>query len=203
MTSPVEDPWAAANAQTQGAAPVGQGDSQAFAGGGDAESQLFSSGSVAPSLFNKTHLLGTERTGIITKAPYDRQKVDYNTKKPLFWGPAGGKPVPEHVDSATGQPNRPVMDTFLELSTDYTMSAAEAAATGRETAFEGTERVFVAGGFDLKELRKAMGAAVAGGMKLQSGADMVGKRLTVKRVSQKANPGGNPSWILEIKLSAA
>ncbi len=187
----MSDPWAAAQAGNT-ASQAGD-DSQVIPSQQEGESQLFGGGASAPSLLNKTHGLGTMRTGIITKAPYDRQKVDYNTKKPLFWG----QEKPKSVDEG-GDPKQPVMDTFLELSTDYVMDAAEAAATGRETPFEGSERVFVAGGHDLKALRKAvMDAGIT------SGAAMVGKRIYVKRVAQRPNKTGNPSWVLEIKITAA
>lgn len=203
------DPWAAAqSASSPGnttTAPAGE--SQLAGSYGQEESQLFNSASAFPSLFNKTHPLGTERTGIITKAPYDRQGVDFNTKSPKFWEDGnsgkGQKPVDYPVSKVTGKPNRPVMDTFLELSTNYTMTPEEASAVGREEPYEGTDRVFVAGGADLKVLRDAIGDAVKRGVPIRSGADMVGKRLTVKRVGQKPNPGANPSWVLAIRIDNA
>lgn len=197
------DPWAAAQASTATATQdAPQSSSDLYPSQGE-ESQLFSGGSVAPSLFNKLHPLGTERTGIITKAPYDRQKVDYTSKRPLFWDEQERKPYDQPVNRVTGKPNRAVMDTFLELSTDYTMDAAEAAAVGREAPYEGNERVFVAGGRDLKKLRAAIEDANKRGIRITSGADMVGKRLRVKRVGQIPNPTGNPSWDLAIRIDNA
>jgi hypothetical protein len=211
MSNP--DPWAAQQAQATGATTTAPPANSAPAAGNlggsfqDGKSQLFNTGSVAPSLLNKTHGLNTERTGVITKLPYDRQSVDYNTKRPKFWEDGnsgkGQKPVDYPVSKVTGRPNRPVMDTFLELETNYTMDAAEASAVGREGPYEGTERVFVAGGADLKALQDAIADANKRGLRIASEQDMVGKRITVKRVGQKPNESGNPSWILAIRLDAA
>lgn len=204
MTAPEKDPWAAAQASMNGG-QVASGESQAIPEQ-EAESQLFSGGAVAPSLANKTHRIGSERTGVITKKPYDRQKVDFNSKKPLFWSDSENKPKP--VDDG-GNPKRPVMDTYIELMTDYTMDANEASEVGRESPWEGGERIFACGGHTLKTLRKAIEVANLpkdkGGqaMSIKGGADLIGKRLTYRRVGQKPNPGGSPSWIEEIVISQA
>ncbi len=193
-----KDPWAAAQASMnsgQQAATESQAVPEV-----EQESQLFSGGAVAPSLANKTHRIGSERTGIITKAPYDKQKVDFNTKKPLFWSDSENKPKP--IDDG-GNPQRKVMDTFIEVMTDYVMDAAEASETGREAPYEGGERVFVAGGQTLKVLRKAIETANASGVRIAKGSDLVGKRLTYRRTGQKPNPGGSPSWIEEITITNA
>lgn len=201
------DPWATASATPQ---PASNGESQisgAYSQPEDQESQLFSGGAAAPSVLNKTHGVGTERTGIVTKAPYDRQDVDFNTKSPKFFlktpeardgkmRKVGATPV----DPTTGKPNQPVKSTFLELDTEYVMNAAEATAVGRDTPYEGKDRVFVAGGADLKTLRKAIEDAGRRGIHITKGADLVGLRLTVKRTGQTPNPGGNPSWVTEMRF---
>lgn len=202
MGDTTNDPWAQAAGGSNGESQVIPEPAE------DQESsQLFGGGSVAPSLFNKTHLLGTERTGIITNM-FDRQKVDYNSKQPLFWpkadSAAAAKRKPVSIADG-GDPKQRVMDTFFELSTDYAMSPSEAAATGRETPYEGGERVFVAGGFDLKATRKGIEAAQKSGIlpTVLTKAAFVGKRMTVKRTGQKPNPGGNPSWVIEVTFSNA
>jgi len=197
----MSDPWAAAQASTE--SQVGE----AYSPPADQESQLFNNTVAAPSIFNKTHSIGTERTGIITKAPYDRQDVDFNTKSPKFFlktpelrdgklRKVGSTPV----DPTTNTPNQPVMSTFLELDTTYVMDAAEAAAVGRETPYEGTDRVFVAGGADLKVLKKAIEEAATRGIRITKGADLVGLRFTAKRTGQTPNPGGNPSWVVAMRF---
>lgn len=206
MTQDFSDPWAAAQASLNGGGEsASQGESQVVPDE-EQESQLFGGGSVAPSLANKTHRIGSERTGIITRAPYDRQKVDYNTKKPLFWPKAESSekgPIP--LDKG-GDPKRPVMDTFFEVMTDYVMDASEATETGRSEPHEGGERVFVAGGHTLKTTRKAMetyNTTALPSQKIAKGADLIGKRLTYRRVGQKPNPGGTPSWVEEITITKA
>ncbi len=200
MTQPNStDPWAAAQAAMNGGAQAPAGESQVVPEQ-EQESQLFGGGAVAPSLANKTHRIGSERRGKITKAPYDKQKVDFNTKKPLFWSDTENKPKP--IDEG-GNPKRPVMDTFVEVMTDYVMDAAEASETGREAPYEGGERVFVAGGATLKLLRKAMetyNKDARNTMPIRRGADLVGKDLVYRRTGQKPNPGGSPSWIEEIEI---
>src|ERR1700744_3271208 len=149
------DVWSQAQAQSTTSAPqVDNGTSQvadAYVGEG---SQLFSGPSLPPSLFNKNHLLGTERTGTITKAPYDVQSRDFATKVPKCWG-SDKKPTPDAVNKGTGQPNRPVLDTVIELSTSYRFTDPEAAAVGREQgqADDGA-RAFYVSGQALKDLRK-------------------------------------------------
>jgi hypothetical protein len=193
-----QDPWAAAQAGMN--AQQSAGESQVVPEE-EQESQLFSGGAKAPYLANRTHRIGSERTGIITKAPYDKQKVDFNTKKPLFWSDSENKPKP--IDDG-GNPQRKVMDTFIEVMTEYVMDANEASETGREAPYEGGERVFVAGSHTLKTLRKAIETYNNSGQgKIGRGKDLVGKRLTYRRTGQKPNPGGSPSWVEEIVITNA
>lgn len=197
------DAWAAAQAQMNNGGQADAGQSQVMpeqppAG---ATSQLFSGPAGSPSLFNKTHLLGAEREGVVTKEPYDRQKIDFNTKQPLFWPrvdhPAAEKKKPVSIADG-GDPARPVMDTFIELDTAYgDQTPAEAAATGRTEPYKGGERTLVVGGADLKALKKALAEAAPGVLK----PGLVGNTIKAKRVGQKPNPGGNPSWITEFSIS--
>lgn len=217
------DPWAAAAAPQVQPTQSGQGHQPPTGNGGQEQasslagsyaapaagpSLLFSQGGVAPSLFNKTHFLGAERTGIITKAPYDRQDQDFSAKVLKYWSTSkvdGKATTTDPIDGPTGTPNRPVMSTHIELSTDYRMSAQECAAIGRDVAFVGQDdgsRVFVVTGKQgFEAFRKAIGDAIASGVSITKDEDLVGLRLMVKRVSQTPNVKGNPSWVLDVKLA--
>jgi hypothetical protein len=200
------DPWAAAagnGTQTQTAssgqvADTGGNLTTSFAG---EQSQLFGGAVLPPSLMNKTHLLGTERRGRITVAPYDVQSRDFKTKKAKYWAnsplPDGKKVTTEPLDHVTGEKLRPVKDTVIELATEYRFSTAECAAIERDANMpDDGSRAFYASGDDLKQLRAEIRR-----LGLRSENDMIGLTFSVKRVGQKPNPGGNPSWINEIKLS--
>jgi len=193
------DVWSEADAAAQGQAPQGESRQSAYGAG---PSRLFGNEGGAPSLFNKSHPVGTERSGIITKAPYDQQRTSMKGE-PLFWVAGEKSPKPVAVDPNTGQRNRPVMDTVIEIDTEYTMDAAEAALLNRDTPYEGTaRRVFV--GKELKAFKDAIGKAVAAGVPLTCDEDMVGKRVIVKRVGQKPNPnGGDPIKIHEFRIENA
>jgi hypothetical protein len=181
----------------------------AYAPDDDAESQLFTAGTTALSLFNKTHGLGMERSGVITAAPKDVQDLDFDTRSPKYWATTrvpGQKPITaDPIDRTTGQRNKPVLSTHLDLSTDYRVTGQEWVAIGRKDEFrEGEDdgaRKYVASGQGLKALRDAIAAANRNGIKIAKGEDLVGLRITVKRAGQKPNPVGNPSWIQEITLS--
>ncbi len=179
------DVWAQAAQQTAPASNGQPSDNLASAMP-ETESQLFTGGPSYPSLFNKTHLLGTELTGIITKVQ-DVQGRDFDTKQPATW-PDGS----------------PKMDTHITVSTDYRMTAQECAAIDRDPSFvqedDGT-RVFVAGGFNLKTVREAI-KRDAPGLGVTRTADLVGKRITVKRAGQtQRGQKGNKSWDLEVRFS--
>lgn len=165
-------------------------------------SQLFSGPTLPPSLLNKTHTLGTERSGVITVAPYDVQSRDFKTKRPKFWAnspmPDGSKISTNPLDHITGEKLRPVMDTVVELATNYRFDAAECAAIERDpTMPDDGARAFYISGNDLKQLKSEI--ARLGGIRDEAG--MIGLTLTVQRVAQKPNPGGYPSWINKITLS--
>lgn len=212
------DPWAAAQA-TPGApaAPAvgqeqgGQGGQSSLAGSyapaPAGPSRLFQQGSVAPSLFNKTHFLGTERTGIITKAPYDKHDQDFNAKLPKYWSTSkvNGKAfTTDPIDGPTGEKNRPVMVTHIEMDTSYRMDQNECLAVGRDAAFaqqDDGKRIYVVGNkWEYKAFRDAIERAIAAGIPLASDEDLVGLRLTSRRSRQQPNPGGNASWDPDIKL---
>lgn len=214
------DPWAAAqvapSAGQQAAAQQGQGGQQAgqssLAGSYEpapaGPSRLFQPTSVAPSFFNKTHFLGTERTGIITKAPYDRHDQDFNEKKPKYWSTSkvGGKAfTTDPIDGPTGEKNRPVMSTHIELDTTYRMDGNECLAVGRDVSFvtqdDGKRVYVVANKYEYKAFQEAIQLAIAAGVSITKDEDLVGLRLTVKRTRQQPNVGGNPSWDPDIRLT--
>lgn len=212
MTQP-NDPWAAASAAppaTSAPAPEQSGIDAGY-GAATGSSLLFNAGVSAPSFFNKTHPLGTERSGIITGTK-DVQDQDFNAKAPKYWSHSKtGGPKRNHaitldaVDTTTGTPipNRPVMVTHVSLDTDYRITADECVATGRDVAYVGQDtgkRVDVIGGFDFEPFAKAMVEARSRGITLNDASDLVGKRYTKKRVAQKPNPGGYPSWINEYRI---
>lgn len=211
------DPWAAASlpqaSPTASTSDPDQG-TGALAGSYSppqaGPSLIFTGSGLAPSLFNKTHGLNVARTGIITKAPYNQQSRDYNTKSPKFWSASkkdGKATTTDAVDHITGQPNRPVIDVMVELDTDYTMDAAEAVAVGRDPQGIGDDdgaRVFaISGKHAMKAFKDAISAAVAAGIPITGDADLVGLRFLAMRTGQTPNPGGNPSWLYAIKLERA
>lgn len=190
------DVWADADKQNQDSR---QG---AYAAPAAGPSRLFGAEGGAPSLFNKSHPVGTERTGIITKKPYDQQRTKMGSGEPLFWQP-GNKLGTDAVNATTGQPNRPVLDTVIEVETDYAMDAQEAGLLNRDESYEGGDRrIFV--GKEIKAFKDAIKDAVQRGVQLTSDADMVGKRITQKRVSTKPNPhGGDPIKVHTYRIDNA
>lgn len=197
------DPWAAA----QKTEPAEEASS--LAEGFDQPSQLFAGGGegIGPSLFNKTHPVGTERTGIIAKPTFDRQSSNIKGV-PVYWPKGrGGKPTTEPRDPATNEPNRPVMDTVIVLDTEYTMDAAEAQALQREEPFEGGRRSRI---IARKEDKDKLIAAIQDYNRrnpknpITKDGDMVGKRFTDKRVATRVNPeGGDPIKIHEFRIDLA
>jgi len=188
MTQTQTDPWAA-TAQGNGQ-PATQPQQDSLMPAKPDFDPLFGSGPM-PSLFNKTHAVGQKLAGVIKDEPYDVQKRQYGTGKPMFWAPDG-----EMTEKPTtaGQPNRPVMDTVVPLDTQYRLTAQELADKGMQDD-DGT-RGWYCGGNDLKALRAAIRKSGA-----RSRADLVGLRLTVWRSGQVPSGKGNPSWTYEAELT--
>jgi hypothetical protein len=198
MTDQFEQAAAAAAQATAQVADTSGNLTTSFAG---EQSQLFGGPVLPPSLLNKTHLLGTERVGRITAKPYDVHSRDMATKKPKYWPKsplADGKKIAfTPTDHITGEKLDPVKDTVIVLATEYRFTPGEAAAVNRDANLpdDGT-RAFYASGEDLKRIRAEIQR-----LGVRSEQEMIGMTLSVKRIGQKPNPGGNPSWITEIKLS--
>jgi hypothetical protein len=61
----------------------------------------------------------------------------------------------------------------------------------------------VSGKQPYKAFYDAIQDAVNRGVSLTSDADLIGKRITAKRVGQTPNAGGNPSWVMEYRIDNA
>jgi hypothetical protein len=149
-------------------------------------------GEKLPSLFDKTHDVGTTRAGIILKAPEDRQSRFYKAGGQgalKYWG-ADGKPTDQPM--GLGGPNKPCMDTVFVLATEYRLN--EAQLEQREMDEDnGNRGVFASG---------AMKAAIRSAIK-EAGAkkrtDLVGARLTLTRTG-KTIKGDFEAWKWAAKL---
>lgn len=153
------------------------------------------------SLFDKTIGVGVERSGIITKAPEDRQSRFYKAGGAgalKFWVPKGatwadGKPVTDKsVDPVTGEKLRPCMDTVFVLQTDERLSDADLAA--REMDEDNGLRGVFASGAQLKAIRDAIRAAG-----VSSRTALVGMRLTLVRTGTTVK-GDFEAWNWLAKL---
>jgi hypothetical protein len=223
MTQPVNDPWAAASATPPPAAPAPAYSAPAGASvladayeAPEGDSILFGGAGGAPSLFNKTHFVGTERTGVITGLT-DKQDMDFNTRSPKFWSASktgsekGNSPVTtDPVDKITGERNKPVMSAHLALDTSYRLTAQEAMAVNPNrdaseavASDDGSRVLVIKGGADLKAFKKAMGEAQRNGIRVAAAADLNGLRITAKRAGQIPNQTGNPSWVMEYRIERA
>lgn len=221
MTQPVNDPWAAASATPApvAPAPVQPAGASLLADAYEApegESILFGAPAGAPSLFNKTHFVGTERTGIITGLT-DKQDMDYTTRAPKFRSASktGGEKgnswvTTDPIDKITGERNKPIMCAHIALDTAYRVTAQEAAAVNPSrdaneavASDDGSRVLVIRGGADLKAFKKAMGEAVRNGIRITGPADLTGLRITAKRAGQVPNQTGNPSWVMEYRIERA
>ena len=144
-------------------------------------------GEKLPSLFNKTHGVGTTRAGIIMKAPEDRQSRFFKEGGQgalKYWGP-DSKPTDQAM-SPLGQPNKPCLDTVFVLYTDYRMSEPELEEADMDMD-SGNRGVFASGG-----MKAAIRAAIKeSGAKKRS--DLVGARLTLTRTG-KEKKGDYKAW---------
>lgn len=146
------------------------------------------------SLFDKTHDVGTSRTGIITKAPETRQSrffADEGIGALKFWGEDG---VPtEDTRSADGRPLKPCMDEVFVLQTDYVASPSKLEALGLEED-SGLRGVF-ASGDQLKAIRQAIRDA-----KVKNRDALVGMTLALTRTG-KAPAGKYKKWTWKATLA--
>jgi hypothetical protein len=205
VTTPNVFQQAAQQAAPQSPAPAQQPAAEAsnlagsFAG---PSSQLFGGVNLPPVPAEQVPPVGDGAHRHHHAAPYDVHSRDFNSKKAKYWPesplPDGKKISFEPLDHITGQPLRKVLDTVIELATDYRFDAAESAALARDPNLpDDGSRAFYVSGDDLKQIRREI--ARLGGIQDEKG--MIGLRLTVKRVGQKPNQGANPSWINTVTLA--
>lgn len=147
---------------------------------------LFSDTERRPSLFTKEHGVNVKRSGIITKAPFDKQsrfmdEDELGNAKPgalKFWG-EDNKPT----DNPAGPvgTRKPVMDTVFPVQTDYRDKGAED---------DGSRAWYVGGKPAMDAIKNAIQAA-----RLTSREQMVGMRLTVWRTGKS---GRAWKWAAEL-----
>ena len=173
-------------------------DQSALIDGEDQEYDDLFGGQRLPSLFNKTHGVGTSLTGIITKPPTKRQSRFYKAggKGALkFWAPPGSdKPVTDKAVNADGTKNRPAMDELFILQTEYQMNEAELA--DKDMDEDTGERGFFASGASKTAIQAAIREA---GIKNRAG--LVGYRLTMTRTG-KTVKGDFEVWKWAAKLES-
>lgn len=134
-------------------------------------------GEKLPSLFDKTHGVGTTRAGIITKAPEDRQSRFYKAGGQgalKFWG-SDGKPTDQPMGPLGA--NKPCMDTVFVVQTEYRLNESELADKEMDED-TGARGVFASGSLKaaIRDANKAAGA--------KKRSDLVGARLTLTRTGK-------------------
>lgn len=184
-----DDPYAEA---AQSAEPQ----TDALTGNNEGYDPLFG-GEKLVSLFNKTHGIGTSRSGRISKAPEDRQSRFFKEDGVgalKFWGKnAAGKAVPVANDTdASGNKLKPCLDTVFVLDTEYRLTPAELAERGMDE--DNGKRGFFASGDSFVAIRKAIQEA-----RLSSRSQLVGMKLTVTRTGKK-QVGDFKAWTHTAKL---
>ena len=181
----------AAAAASQQAAPA----TDQLTGNNSGYDPLFG-GEKLVSLFDKTMGVGTSRTGIITKAPEDRQSRFYKASGQgalKFWG-ADGRPT-ENTTGPDGKPLNPCMDTVFVLATDYRLTPAELLDKSLDSD-EGLRGVF-ASGAQLTAIKGAIRDA-----KLSSREQLIDKRLTLTRTG-KTVKGDFEVWLWSAAITSA
>lgn len=160
----------------------------------DGEFDSLFGGEKLPSLFNKTHGIGTELSGIIVKAPEDRQSRFFKeggVGALKFWG-TDGKPT-ESATGPNGKDLRPIMDTVFVLDTELRMNPAELDEAGMDE--DSGQRGVFAGGDQLRAIKGAIKESGA-----RKRADLIGARLTLKRTG-KTQKGDYKGWTWGAKIT--
>jgi len=131
------------------------------------------------SLWNKSHGVGTTRTGIILQPPKDIPSFMYKAGggrgDAKYW--LDGKPTKLTVHPTTGVALDRVYDTLFVVQTDYRMTPEELLKS--EMDEDEGKRGWFAGGEDLKAIKAAIRAS---GVKNREA--LVGMRLTGTRTGQ-------------------
>lgn len=149
----------------------------------DGQSSLFG-GEKLPGLFHKFVMPGESRTGIIAKAPVDRQSRNIEGD-PKFWDPDTKKVV-------THDTGRPMKDTVIVLQTEYRFTPQEIADRNIDPLDveddKGVRGIFASG-----EMKAAIVKAVRAA-RVRSETEMVGMRLTVTRGKKVPIEGNKTKW---------
>lgn len=161
--------------------------------GEDEYDSLFG-GEKLPALFDKTHDVGTTRSGVITEEPKPRHSRFYAADGAgalKYWGD-DNKPTKESRDQ-DGKPRKPVMDEVFVLQTEYRLTPQQLAKRDMDED-SGLRGVF-AGGDDLRAIKKAIRKA-----KVKNRRALVGMTLTLTRTGQ-VKKGEFEAWEWDATLT--
>lgn len=170
-------------AATSGATTVAPTDQ--LTGNTEGYDPLFGGGPSRPSLFIEAHPSGTEFTGTITEAPFDKHSRFFKRGgigELKYWGD-DNKPTADATD-ARGNARRPVNDTVVPLSTDQRDRSSD------RFQDDGTRAWYLKSKSAMEAFKKAI---VEAGV--TSRPQLVGMTLTVKRY------GSEDNWQFDAKLS--
>lgn len=146
------------------------------------------------SLFDKTHDVGSSRTGVITKAPEGRQSrffAEGSVGALKYWG-EDGKPT-EEKRAPDGTELKPCMDEVFVLQTDYVAPKHKLEELGLDED-SGLRGVF-ASGKQLTAIRQAIRDA-----KVKNRDALVGMTLTLTRTG-RVPAGQFKAWTWDAVLT--
>lgn len=177
------DAFAAAAAAEQARLAAAQPVQSSVVDEDEGSSSIFG-GEKLPSIFNKFVMPNTERSGIITKLPVDKQSRDVDGK-PKFWDDN----APEGKQVVTYNTGKPLNDTVFVLQTDYRFTEQEIADKNLDRMDvqddKGLRGIYASG-----QLKAAIAKAIReAGIKRSNQRDLIGMRLTVNRGTKVPIPG--------------
>lgn len=177
------DAFAAAYAAEQARLAAAQPVQSSVVDEDEGSSSIFG-GEKLPSIFNKFVMPNTERSGIITKLPVDKQSRDVDGK-PKFWDDN----APEGKQVVTYNTGKPLNDTVFVLQTDYRFTEQEIADKNLDRMDvqddKGLRGIYASG-----QLKAAIAKAIReAGIKRSNQRDLIGMRLTVNRGTKVPIPG--------------
>ena len=183
----MSDPFAAAaaaEAARQAAAQSNAQPAQSDSIDEDEGSSSIFGGEKLPSIFNKFVMPNTERSGIITKLPVDKQSRDVDGK-PKFWDDN----APEGKQVVTYNTGNPLNDTVFVLQTEYRFTEQEI-ADQRLDRMDVQDDKGIRGIYASGDLKKAIQRAIReAGIRRSNQRDLIGMRLTVNRGTKVPIPG--------------
>lgn len=177
------DAFAAAAAAEQARLAAAQPVQSSVVDEDEGSSSIFG-GEKLPSIFNKFVMPNTERSGIITKLPVDKQSRDVDGK-PKFWDDN----APEGKQVVTYNTGKPLNDTVFVLQTEYRFTEQEIADQNLDRMDvqddKGIRGIYASG-----QLKAAIAKAIReAGIKRSNQRDLIGMRLTVNRGTKVPIPG--------------